>query len=159
LIASSFFLNFLELVGSGFVIFSKLVGVIRLLLNITLAGKNFGFTASNLFAESSDLTLDFVVGSVLLVEEETSVVSFLLEALKADKVAVVAGLEVVILEKFLVLEVAVLGLDGVELVAESEVVLVALLNLEDFSLKLGDKKVLLVGGKVHRVIVLRERGR
>ena len=39
---------------------------------------------------------------------------------------------------------SVLGLDGVELVAEGEVVLISLLNLEDLSLKLGDEKVFLV---------------
>lgn len=132
--------------------------MVRLLLDVTLAGKNFGFTASDLFAESSDFTLNIVVSSVLLVEEEAGFVGFLLEALETDEVAVVAGLEVVVLEEFLVLEVAVLGLDGVELVAEGQVVLVALLDLEDFGLQLGDEQVLLVGGKVDGVVVLRAKG-
>jgi hypothetical protein len=56
----------------------------------------------------------------------------------------VAGLEVVVLEKFLVLEMAVLSLNCVELVAEGKVVLVALLDLKDFGLKLGDEQVFLV---------------
>ena len=47
-----------------------------------------------------------------------------------------ASLEVVVLEQLLVLEVTVLGLNGVELVAEGEVVLVTLLDLEDLSLQL-----------------------
>lgn len=40
----------------------------------------------------------------------------------------------VVLTYLLVLEVAVLGLDGVELVSEGEEVLVSLLDLEDLSL-------------------------
>ena len=49
---------------------------------------------------------------------------------------------------------AVLGLNGVELVSQSEVVLVSLLNLEDLSLELGDEQVLLVTGEVNAVVVL-----
>jgi len=113
--------------------------VIGLLLNITLAGEDLGFTASDLFAESRNLTLAVIVGSVLFVQKETSILGLLFEALKANQVAVVAGLEVVVLKKFLVLEVAVLSLDCVELVAEGKVVLVALLNLKDFGLKLRDE--------------------
>ena len=55
-----------------------------------------------------------------------------------------AGLEVVVLEKFLVLEMAVLSLDSVELVAEGKEILVALLNLKYFGLQLGDEQVFLV---------------
>jgi hypothetical protein len=40
--------------------------------------------------------------------------------------------------------VTVLALDGVQLVAEGEEVLVPLLDLEDLSLKLRDQQVLLV---------------
>lgn len=65
-----------------------------------------------------------------------------------------ALLKVVVLEQLLVLEVAVLGLDGVELVPEREVVFVALLDLEDLSLKLTDEQVLLIAGEVHAVVVL-----
>ena len=71
--------------------------MIGLLLNITLAGEDLGFTASDLFAESSNLTLVVIVGSVLLVQEETSIFGLLFEALKANEVAVVASLEVVVL--------------------------------------------------------------
>lgn len=49
---------------------------------------------------------------------------------------------------------AVLRLDGVELVSEREVVFVALLNFEDLGLELRDKKVLLVTSEVHAVVVL-----
>ena len=65
-----------------------------------------------------------------------------------------ASLEIVVLEQLFVLEVAVLGLDGVELVAKGEVVLVPLLDLEDFCLQLGDEEVFLVRGQVHGVVVL-----
>ena len=55
-----------------------------------------------------------------------------------------ASLEVVVLEQFLVLQMSVFGLDSVELVPQSQVVFVALLNLEDLGLKLTDQEVLLV---------------
>jgi hypothetical protein len=42
------------------------------------------------------------------------------------------------------LQVTVLALDGVQLIAEREEVLVPLLDLEDLSLKLRDQQVLLV---------------
>ena len=44
----------------------------------------------------------------------------------------------------LVLQVTVLALDGVQLIAECEEVLVPLLDLEDLSLQLRDQQVLLV---------------
>lgn len=47
-----------------------------------------------------------------------------------------AGLEVIVLKELLVLDVTILGLDGVELVTECEVVLVALLDLKDLCLEL-----------------------
>jgi len=45
-------------------------------------------------------------------------------------------LEIVILEQFFIGEVAVLCLNGVQLVAQGEVVLVTLLDLEDLGLQL-----------------------
>ena len=49
---------------------------------------------------------------------------------------------------------AVLGLDGVKLLTEGEIVFVALLDFEDLSLKLGDEQVLLVTGEVNAIVVL-----
>ena len=43
---------------------------------------------------------------------------------------------VVILHKFFVLQVSIFLLDGVELISQSDVILVSLLNLEDFSFQL-----------------------
>lgn len=53
---------------------------------------------------------------------------------------------------------AVLGLNGVELVSESEEVLVTLLDLEDLCLQLRDQQVLLIGGKVNTIVVLFKTG-
>lgn len=63
-------------------------------------------------------------------------------------------LEVIVLEKFLVLQVAILGLQSVELVAQGKVVLVALFNLEDLGLELRDQQVFLVAGQMHAIVVL-----
>ena len=54
--------------------------------------------------------------------------------MKRCGVGVVALFEVVVLEELFILEVAVLGLDRIELVSQRQVVFVALLDLEDFSL-------------------------
>ena len=50
-----------------------------------------------------------------------------------------ASLKVVVLEQLFVLEVTVLGLNGVKLVSQGKVVLVTLLNLEDLGLELRDQ--------------------
>ena len=65
-----------------------------------------------------------------------------------------ARLEVVVLEELLVLQVPVLGLDRVELVAQRQVILVALLDLKDLRLELRDQQVFLVARQVHAVVVL-----
>ena len=64
-------------------------------------------------------------------------------------------LEIIILEEFLVLQVTILSLDGVELVSQGEVVLVSLLDLEDLSFELRNEKVLLVTGQMHTIVVLK----
>jgi len=63
--------------------------------------------------------------------------------------------EVVILQKFFILEVTVLGLDGVELVAQGQVVFVSLLDLKDLGFKLADEEVFLVRSEVDTVVVLK----
>lgn len=53
-----------------------------------------------------------------------------------------------------ILKVSVLGLDVVELVSESQIVFVSLLDLKDFSLKLRDQEIFLVAGQMNAVVVL-----
>ena len=55
-----------------------------------------------------------------------------------------ASFEIVVLEQFLVLKMTVLGLYGVELVTQSLIVFVTLLNFEDFGFELTDKQVFLI---------------
>ena len=61
---------------------------------------------------------------------------------------------VVILHKFLNLKMSVLLLNSVELVSQSNVVFVSLLDFEDFSLELTNQQIFLVGSKMHGVVVL-----
>ena len=65
-----------------------------------------------------------------------------------------ACLEIVVLEELLILQVAILGLDCVELVSQGEVVFVSLLDLEDLGFELRNEKVLLVTGQMHTIVVL-----
>ena len=68
-----------------------------------------------------------------------------------------ACLEIVVLQQFLILQVAVLGLNRVELVPQGQVVLVALLDLEDLRLELANEQVLLVTGQMHTIVVLHRK--
>ncbi len=149
-------LQLLQLVRRRLVVLAQLVREVALLLHVALRSENFGLAPRDLLPQSADLALAVVVRPVLFVEEEAGVFGFLLEALEADEVAVVAGLEVVVLQQLLVLQVAVLRLDGVQLVAQRKVVLVPLLDLKNLRLQLRDQQVLLVRGQVHRVVVLHE---
>lgn len=130
------------------------VAGIGLLGDISLGGENLSLASVNLLPSRSDLTLQVVVVAVLFVEEETSVINLLAQHMERGCIGVVALLEVIVLEELLVLEMAVLGLDGVELIPEREVVFVALLDFEDLSLELTNEQILLVAGEVHAVVVL-----
>lgn len=66
-----------------------------------------------------------------------------------------ARLKLVILHQFLVLQMAELGLDRVELVPQSEVVFVPLLDLKDLSLELANEEVFLVTREMNAVVVLK----
>lgn len=68
-----------------------------------------------------------------------------------------ALLEIVVLQELLVLQVAVLRLDGVKLLTEREVVLVALLDFKNLGLELRDEQVLLVAGEVNAIVVLHNK--
>ena len=61
---------------------------------------------------------------------------------------------VIILHEFLILDMSILLLDCVQLISKSQVVLVSLLDLEDFSLQLRDQKILLVTSEMDGVVVL-----
>lgn len=92
--------------------------------------------------------------TVLLIEEEAGVVNLLAKHVEAGGVGVVALLEIIVLQELFVLEMAVLGLDGVKLVPQSQVVFVTLLDLENLCFELRDQQVLLVAGEVNAVVVL-----
>lgn len=114
-------------------------------------------TAANLIANSTNLSLQLVVTAVLLVEKETKVLHFLAQSIGSEHVLVVTIVVVVILHVLLVLQVAILLLNSIELVAKCKVILVSLLDLEYLCLKLRDEQILLIAGKVHRVVVLYKR--
>ena len=80
----------------------------------------------------------------LLIEEEPQIVHLLLEADDGNGVRVVLVPEFTVLHNLLIVEVSVLGLDRLQLVAKRQEILIALLDLENFSLELRDQKVLLV---------------
>ena len=65
-------------------------------------------------------------------------------------------LEVIVLKKFFILQVPVLGLERVELIAQSKIVLVSLLNLKNLGLQLRNEQVFLVTRQVHAIVVLNQ---
>ena len=110
--------------------------MVCLLLDVPLSTKDFSFSTRNLLAEGGDLGLTIVVGSRLFIQVESSIVALFLEAAESHRVGVVSGLEVVVLQHFLILKVTELSLYRVQLVPQREVVLVALLDLEDLGFEL-----------------------
>ncbi len=86
---------------------------------------------------------------------EPCIIAFLFKSVEGNAVRIVTRLKLVILHKFLVLQMAELGLNGVELVPQSEVVFVSLLDLEDLSLELAYEEVFLVTSEVNAVVVLK----
>ena len=68
-------------------------------------------------------------------------------------------LEVIVLQKLLVLQMPVLSLNSVKLVTQGQVIFVSLLDFKDFGLQLRNEQVLLVGRQVHAIVILRQRGK
>jgi len=98
LVACLFLLKFSKLVSEVVNVFAESKSTITLSLNISLGSKNFSLTTRNLFTSSSNLSLNVVVCSVFLIQEETSVIELLLESVKSYQVGVVACLEVIVLQ-------------------------------------------------------------
>ena len=135
---------------------SHLVTLVLFDRHIPLCGSDLHVFPVDLVPVSADLLLVISVLPRLFVQQEPQVIDFLLQTHCCGPVGLLLRAIVVVLKQLLVLLMTVLGLDIVQLVPQSQVVLVALLNLEDLGFQLGDQQVFLVGGKVHTVIVLHE---
>jgi len=136
LVTATFFFELLEFEASVVDVLAEGEGMVTLGLGFTLIAENFGLATSDLVTEGSDLDLHVVVASALIVKVVASIVAFFLQSVQGNAVRVLSSLKLVFLEEFLVLEVSVLGLDAVELVTKSTVVLIALLNFENFGFQL-----------------------
>lgn len=128
--------------------------MVRLLSNIALETRDIDLFACDLITSSSHVLLHVAHNAALLVEEESEVVHFFLEADDGNGIGVVSHSELVVLQQLLILQVSVLRLNRVELIAKGKEVLVALLNFKDLGLQLRDKEILLVGCEVHAIVVL-----
>ena len=154
LVTGTFLLKLAELIGGSLIVLAEGKAMVLLALDLTLHGESLSLTTRNLLTETGDVALGVIVSSVLVAEEISSVINIFLEAGKADAVGVVAGLEVIVLEELLVLEVSEFSLDCVKLVAQSHVVLITLLNFENLGLELRNQEVLLIRSQVDGVVVL-----
>ena len=143
-----------KLVRCVIVFFPQSMSAVTFLGDIPLSRENFSLTSADLLTSRGNLRLQVVIRTILLIEQEASVIDFLLEPSHRHKVGVSSGLEVIVLQQFLVLQVPVLGLDGVELVAQGHVVLVSLLDLENLRLQLRNQQVLLIGRQMHTIVIL-----
>lgn len=156
LVAGALFFELLQLEMSVVELFLQSVALIGLLGDVPLSGEDLSLASVDLLSGGGNLPLDVVVVTVLLIQQEPGVVNLLPDHVETRGIGVVSLLEVVVHEQLFILEVAVLGLDGVQLVAEGQVVLVTLLDLEDLGLQLRNQQVLLVGGEVHAIVVLQK---
>ena len=114
--------------------------------DLTLESNTFLLSPANLVSNRTNFSLELVIGSVLLVKKESEVLDLFAEGVGGDGILIVSIVVVVILHKLLILEVTVLLLDSIELISESEVVLVSLLNLKDFGFELRDEEIFLITG-------------
>jgi len=135
-------------------ILTKSVSLVTLDGDFSLESDALLLTAANLIADGTDLSLKLIVAAVLLVKKEAKVLHFLAESVGSEHVLIVAIIVVVILHVLLVLQVSILLLDSVKLVTKGEIVLVSLLDLEYLGFELRDEQILLIAGKMHRVVVL-----
>jgi hypothetical protein len=140
----------LEVVG----ILSESVGLVRLNGNFSLKGNTLLLSSADLISNGADLSLVLVVGSVLLIEEESKIFNLLSKRVDAHNVLIMSIIVVIILHQLFILDMSILLLDGVELVSQGKVVLVSLLDFENLSFQLGDQQVLLVTSEVNGVVVL-----
>ena len=154
LVALALLLQLGQFVTGVVVLLAQRVATVGFLGAVALAGEDLGLAAADLLTGGCDLGAQVVVRAVLLIEQEAGVVNFFLEPGDSHDVRVVPGLEVIVLQQFLVLQVSVLGLNGVKLVTQSQVVLVPLFDLEDLGLELRDEQVFLVGGQMHAIVIL-----
>lgn len=131
LITVALFLEFAEFKMGVINFLFQPIARIRLLSDVSLSCKNFLLPSVDLFPSGSNLTLQVVVVAVLFVQQESGVVNLFTQHVQAARVGIMALFEVVVLEQLLVLQVSVLGLDGIQLISECQIVFVTLLDLED----------------------------
>lgn len=116
--------------------FFQPIARVRLLCDVSLSCENFLLPSVDLIPSGSNFTLQVVVVAVLFVQQESGIIYLFAEHVEAARVGVVTLFEVIVLEQLFVLQVTILGLDGVELISERKVVFVTLLDLKDLSFKL-----------------------
>ena len=154
LVFRSLVLQLGKLVRCVIVFFPESMSAVTFLGNIPLGSENFSLTSADLLTSRGYLRLQVVIRPIFLIEQEASVIDFLLEPSHRHKVGIRSSLKVIVLQQFLVLQVPVLGLNGVELVAQRHVVLVSLLDLENLRLQLRNQQVLLIGRQMHTIVIL-----
>jgi len=97
--------------------------------------------------------LELVIAPILFVEQEPQIFNFLSASVSRHDILIVSVVVVIVLHKFLVLDMSVFLLNCVQLVSEGEVVFISLLDFKDFSFQLRDKQILLVACEMHGVVV------
>ena len=137
-------------------VLSQSISLIALDSNLSLESNALLLSSADLVPDGSYLSLVLVVRSILFVEEESQVLDLLPEGVDRNNILVVSVVVVIVLHQFLILDMSVLLLDGVELVSQSKVVLVSLLDLKDLSFQLRNQQVLLVRSEMDGVVVLKK---
>ena len=138
-------------------VLSQTISLIALDSDLSLESHTLLLSSADLVPDGSYLSLILVVRSVLFVEEESQVLDLLPEGVDRNNILVVSVVVVVVLHQFLILHMSVLLLDRVELVSQSQVVFVSLLDLEDLSFQLRNQQVLLVRSEMDGVVVLKKQ--
>lgn len=115
-------------------IFSQTIGLVGLNGNLSLKSDALLLSSTNLISDRTYFSLVFIVRSIFLIEKEPKVLDLLSKRVDGDNVLIMSIVVVIILHEFLILNMSVLLLNGVELISKSQVVLVSLLDFKDLSL-------------------------
>lgn len=120
-------------------IFSESISLITLYSYFSLKSNTFLLSSADLVSDWPNFSLVLVIGSIFLIEKESEVFNFFSEGIDRNNILIMSIVIIIILHQFFVLIVSVLCLDSVELVSQSKVVFVSVLNFKDFSFQLWDK--------------------
>ena len=125
-------------------VLSERVGIVRFGTNFSLESNAFLLPSADLVSHRTYFSLIFIIAPILFIQQKPQIFYLFPEGVDGNNVLIMSIVVIIILHEFLILDMSVFLLDCIELVSESKVVLISLLNLKDFCFELGNKEIFLI---------------